>query len=100
MKNLNKIDPHELKLGMRFSAPLFFDDGESMFLAEERAVKSYHLSAVVRWNVPYLLTYGHPLTGNEKVGALEDLDDVEELDSLEEIDGAGDLEELDELEDA
>ena len=39
MKSFNRIDSSEIKLGMRFSAPVFFDDGENMFLAEEKSVK-------------------------------------------------------------
>ena len=58
-KKFNKIDCKELRLGMRFSAPVFFDDGENMFLGEEKAVKNYHIDAIQRWNIEYLLTYGH-----------------------------------------
>lgn len=71
MKNFTKITAKDLELGMRFSAPVFFDDGENMFLAEYKAVKPYHLAAIERWNIRYLLTYGHPVT--EK-----DFDDSEE----------------------
>ncbi|MBQ9205836.1 MAG: phosphohydrolase [Treponema sp.] len=85
-KKFNKIDCKEIKLGMRFSAPVFFDDGENMFLGEEKAVKNYHIDAIQRWNIEYLLTYGH-LVEEGKITAqnsdslymLEDLDEVEEL---------------------
>ncbi len=83
-KKFSKIDCKELKLGMRFSAPVFFDDGENMFLGEEKAVKNYHLDAIQRWNIEYLLTYGHLLhEGKQNVPEdlymLEDLEEVEEL---------------------
>ena len=47
-KKFNKIDAHEIKVGMRFSAPVFFDDGDSMFLAEEKSIKNYHIDAIQR----------------------------------------------------
>ena len=41
-KNFIKIDSSLIKEGMRFSAPVFFDDGENMFLVEGKAAKAYH----------------------------------------------------------
>ena len=83
-KNFTKIDCKEIKLGMRFSAPVFFDDGESMFLAEEKSIKPYHIDAIQRWNIEYLLTYGHLLTEGkgeqaESIYLLEDLESIEEI---------------------
>lgn len=83
-KKFTKIDCKELKLGMRFSAPVFFDDGENMFLGEEKALKNYHINAIQRWNIEYLLTYGHLVTDGKKPTSdslymLEDLEEVEEL---------------------
>jgi len=84
-KKLNKIDCKEIKLGMRFSAPVFFDDGENMFLGEEKSVKNYHIEAIRRWNIEYLLTYGHlVLEGKERQSSdnLYMLEDLEELDEV------------------
>lgn len=83
-KKFNKIDCKEIKLGMRFSAPVFFDDGENMFLGEEKSVKKYHIDAIQKWNIEYLLTYGHPIssekeTGFETMYMLEELEEVEEI---------------------
>ncbi|MBR1404331.1 MAG: phosphohydrolase [Treponema sp.] len=83
-KKFNKIDAHEIKVGMRFSAPVFFDDGDSMFLAEEKSIKNYHIDAIQRWNISYLLTYGHLISDSknpapESIYLLEDLEEVEEL---------------------
>jgi len=64
-KKFSKLDCKEIKLGMRFSAPVFFDDGENMFLGEEKSIKNYHIDAIQRWNIKYLLTYGH-LIGDGK----------------------------------
>ena len=50
---------------MRFSAPVFFDDEENMFLAEGQEIKDFHLQALVRWNVDYVCTFGHVLGENE-----------------------------------
>lgn len=88
MKDFNKVDVNEIKIGMRFSAPVFFDDGESMFLAEEKTVKQYHVIALTRWNVPFLLTYGHVMGDDEPLSDVEEFDDVEEIEELDEIEEA------------
>lgn len=54
-----KIDSSSIKLGMKFSAPVFFEDGQNMFLAEGKPARQYHLDSIARWDVPYLLTFGH-----------------------------------------
>lgn len=84
MNSFNKIDCNDIKIGMRFSAPVFFEDGENMFLAEEKSIKAYHLEAIQRWHIKYLLTYGKPVTDSEinspdSVYLLEDVDEVEEF---------------------
>ena len=85
VNQFNRINAQDLKLGMRFSAPVFFDDGENMFLAEEKSIKNYHLLAIKRWNVRYLLTYGRILDGN----AGDELNDYDyELEELEEVEPA------------
>lgn len=76
-KSFSKVNCSDIYLGERFSAPVFFDDGENMFLAEGKTVKPYHLVALKRWKVPYLLTYGRPLregSGGE-FGDTEDIDE-------------------------
>ncbi|MBQ4379582.1 MAG: phosphohydrolase [Treponema sp.] len=83
-KKFSKLDCREIKVGMRFSAPVFFDDGENMFLGEEKTVKNYHIDAIQRWNIKYLVTYGHLVSdGKNPVPAslymLEDLDGLEEI---------------------
>ena len=84
-KKFNRIDCKDIKLGMRFSAPVFFDDGENMFLGEEKTVKNYHIDAIQRWNIQYLLTYGHLVVDGKNASAadslymLEDIEDVEEI---------------------
>ena len=83
-KKFMKIACKDLKTGMRFSAPVFFDDGENMFLGEEKSVKNYHIDAIQRWNIQYLLTYGHLIADsnsseNDNLYMLEDLEEVEEL---------------------
>ena len=84
MRNFNKISASEIKLGMRFSAPVFFDDGESMFLAENKAVKQQHITAIARWKISTPLTFGHVITEDE-IDELEELDDFEMVEELEEI---------------
>ena len=58
MDNLAKIDIDRIKLGVRFSEPVYFEDGTSMFLAAGKAVKQYHLQALKQWNIPCLLSAG------------------------------------------
>jgi hypothetical protein len=53
-----KYNTAYLKLGMKFTAPVFFDDGVNMFLAENCTVKSYHLQAIKQWSLLVILTYG------------------------------------------
>ena len=36
---LKKVDCTSIKMGMRFSMPVFFDDGKNMFLAKRKSVK-------------------------------------------------------------
>jgi hypothetical protein len=81
MTGFKKILSHDLKAGMRFSAPIFFDDGENMFLAEGKPVKQYHLMALMRWSVPFLLTYGSLLSiaSQSESESTEDLEPLEEL---------------------
>ena len=99
MKNFNKISCDEIKIGVKFSAPVFFDDGENMFLAEEKTVKQYHIAAIARWNIPYLLTYGHVVTEDDESGSSE-LYELETLDEVESLDELDDVEEIQEVESA
>lgn len=87
MKTFKKINCGELKVGMRFSAPVFFDDGENMFLAEGKTAKPYHIAALKRWNIPFLLTYGHMLRDGElsESQSSDDIADLEEVESLEPV---------------
>lgn len=58
---LNRFLPAELREGMRFSAPVFFDDGENMFLPENTRIRKRHLAALERWEIPFVLSWGRPL---------------------------------------
>lgn len=56
--DFEEINPKTLKLGMRFTEPVFFDDETNMFLAKEKSVKPYHINALKMWNIDVLLTKG------------------------------------------
>lgn len=106
---LKKINRSELREGMRFSAPVFFDDGESMLVSQGVPFKSRELSALDRWKISYVLTAGREITAAEaeimekaaqknqvaevedleEIGDAEDLDEVEELDELDEGPSSG-----------
>ncbi len=95
MPMLRKIKPSDLQLNMIFSAPVFFEDGKQMFLAKGKTVKAYHLFALKRWKIPFLLTEGHSIEQGEGSNIeqmagfdkkrLEAVDDVEEIEPLEEL---------------
>ncbi len=57
---INKFLISDLQEGMRFSAPVFFDDGENMFLPEDLCIKKKHLEVLVNWKIPFVLSYGKP----------------------------------------
>ena len=84
MASFLKLTQNDIKEGMRFSAPVFFDDGKNMFLAAGRPAKPYHLAALKNWNVPFLLTVGHVLSQAEiDAQANANLEDVDELEPVD-----------------
>lgn len=90
-----KIPCSAIKEGVRFSDAVFFDDGESMFLAPGKPAKAYHVDCLVRWKIPFLLCCGRMLGENEPFippSTEEELREPEELDALDEVE---ELEECD-----
>ena len=93
MGMMSKISAADAKLNMMFSAPVFFDDGKNMFLAPHQTAKKYHIKALTRWRVPFLVTAGHQelksQVQNESPAAeletVEDFLDVEEIEEVEEL---------------
>ena len=78
---------------MRFSAPVFFDDKENMFLAEGKKIREFHLQSLIRWNIEYVYTYGRILKEDEIAGSSSaEPDEVEVLDEVEEVEIASDKE--------
>ncbi len=55
MDNFSKIDVGQIKVGATFPAPLYFNDGRSMFLAANKTAKPYHVQAIQDWDIPFLL---------------------------------------------
>ena len=55
---LTRLNCEEIKEGVSFSAPVFFEDSVNMFLAANHPAKSYHVAALIRWNIPFLMTTG------------------------------------------
>lgn len=93
---MNRLDVSSVKTGMRFSKPVFFDDGKNMFIESGITVKPYHLASLTRWNIPYLLTDGYALADGEEVP----IDEIEAVDDMEELTDADEAEEIEEIEDA
>ena len=57
-----------------------------MFLAEEKSAKAYHIAALARWNIPYLLTYGHVIDEDSAADSVEYVYDLEDVEELEPVD--------------
>jgi len=85
---LKKVFRNELEEGMRFTAPVFFDDGENMLVSRGVAIKTRELAALDRWKISFVLTAGKPVTDDSQLAAVEE--EFAELDELEEF---GDVEE-------
>ena len=82
--SFKKINCDDITVGVRFSAPVFFEDGTNMFLAEGRSAKPYHIAALKRWNIPHLFSYGHIISDSELDGVNKVGDEeLEELETLE-----------------
>lgn len=83
---LKKIKASELKEGQRYSAPLFFDDGQNMLLLKGLPVTEYEIDMLKHWKIQYVLTAGDVIpeksdSDDDDVGMLMDADeDLEELD--------------------
>jgi HD-GYP domain-containing protein (c-di-GMP phosphodiesterase class II) len=83
---LKKVFRNEIVEGMRFSAPVFFDDGENMLVSKGVPIKKRELGALDRWKIAFVLTAGTVLTGDETDSAdeLDELvEEVEDLDDAE-----------------
>ncbi len=87
---MKKVFRSEIEEGMRFSAPVFFDDGQNMLIHKGVPVKQRELNALDRWNIPYVLTAGVVLSkdfvAEDKETEAEELDDMEEIDEAEGLD--------------
>ena len=80
---LTRLNCEEIKEGVSFSAPVFFEDSVNMFLAANHPAKRYHVVAIERWKIPFLMTSGH--RNKEVIVDLEPVEEVVELDEFEEI---------------
>ncbi len=65
-----KIDCSRIKVGVVFSEPVYFDDGQNMFLAKNRPAKAYHVAALKRWKIPFLLTVGHEINNSNQTNQI------------------------------
>ena len=73
---LRRIKVEDLKEGMIFSEPLFFDDGKNRVLGKMHPVSQRELSVLKQWKVPFVMTAGKSVKKSEEVAEL-----VEELDA-------------------
>lgn len=82
---MKRIYSKELKEGIIYSAPLFFDDGVNMFLAKRRALKKYHIDILKKWSIPFIITYGTVIDNGNTALLNEGSADLEEIEPLEEL---------------
>lgn len=84
MNELKKIYTHELQVDAMYSSPLFFDDGENMFLPPKKPVTIRHLKLLEKWNLAYVVTTGSLIQTKESNQDIEELEELTELEPLEE----------------
>ena len=86
MPMLTKIKCDQITEGVCFSAPVFFEDGVNMFLAANHPARRYHMMALQRWNVPFLITAGQKVQpGTDAMPSSELIDDFDTLEEVEEL---------------
>lgn len=73
---LKKIERSALKENMRFSAPVFFDDGEYMLVNEGVPLHKKELDALARWDIPYVLTSGFEMKEGEELPEPEEMEEL------------------------
>ena len=74
---LRRIKVEDLKEGMIFSEPLFFDDGKNRVLGKMHPVSQRELSVLKQWKVPFVMTAGKSVKKNED--AAEPVEETEAL---------------------
>lgn len=83
---MTKLECSQVAIGMRFSLPVFFDDGKNMFIAEGNPVKQKDINVLIRWEIPFLQTEGRLLADYEAIKKdVEDIEELADLDEMEEI---------------
>jgi HD-GYP domain-containing protein (c-di-GMP phosphodiesterase class II) len=85
---LKKVYRNELAEGMRFSAPVFFDDGENMLVSKGVPIKARELEALDRWKIAYVLTAGIALAESADASFPDEPEELDELDELEDVEEA------------
>ena len=83
---LKKVFRNEITEGMRFSAPVFFDDGENMLVSKGVPIKARELMALDRWKIPFVLTAGNALREGEKIETVDEPEELSDLDEMESVD--------------
>ncbi|MCF0243030.1 MAG: phosphohydrolase [Treponema sp.] len=83
---MDRIEISNIKVGMRYSKPIFFDDGKNMFIESGVSIKPHHMAALTKWKIPFLLSDGRLLgegeTAEEELPALDEIEDLDELEEL------------------
>ena len=91
MAGLTKIKCDQITEGVRYTAPVFFDDGVNMFLAANHPAKHYHVVALARWKIPFLVTSGKKM---DSVPVASSVSQIQSVDISDFDDDIGTLEML------
>lgn len=80
MEEHDRIIPvKELYIGERFSQPLFFDDGQHMFLASDMPLTQRFMDSLHHWNIPYVVTCGLEVLSPVDEGDNEEIPELEPI---------------------
>lgn len=74
------IQTGDLREGLRFSEPLFFDDGGHMFLASGIPLTRRLLDSLHAWGIPFVRTCGVELPAPVDEVMAEDIPELEPVD--------------------
>ncbi len=86
---LKKVFRNELEEGMRFTAPVFFDDGENMLVSRGVPIKTRELAALDRWKIAFVMTAGTLVTHDSQLAVENEFAELAEVEEMDESDEPG-----------
>lgn len=80
---MNRISVDDIKVGNRFTHPVFFDNGVNMFVAENIPVSQRDLDMVKIWKIKFLFTWGRLLKEGEKFNPVKDFSGIKKYEPVD-----------------